>query len=71
MKSDYEPEDMNLDSDTESTVGGITFYQDTALIERRICRKRARQKAKNQRRKASKKRAKQVCIYLWRSLISE
>lgn len=76
VKSDYEPEDMNLDSDTESTVGGIIFYQDTALIESRKCarnKQRAKRKARNQRRKASKKRAKaekRVRIYLRRSLIS-
>lgn len=76
VRSDYEPEDMNLDSDTESTFGGIIFHQDTALIESRKCarnKQRAKRKARNQRKKASKKRAKaekRVCIYLRRSLIS-
>ena len=68
VNSDYEPEDMALDSDTESAVGGITFCQDTALNKRRNHSKgkrRAKRKAKNQKKKASKKRTKaekQVCI---------
>jgi len=61
-KSDYEVEDMNLDSDTESAAGGITSYQDTTIGARveYSSRKlqRERRKAKNQRKKASKKRTK-------------
>lgn len=61
-KSDYEVEDMNLDSDTESPTGRITSYQDTTIGARvkYSSRKlqRERRKAKNQRKKASKKRAK-------------
>ena len=68
LKSDYEAEDMNLDSDTESATGGITSYQDTTIGARVIQSKRRLQrekrKAKNKKKKASKKRAKaakQVC----------
>ena len=67
-KSDYEAEDMNLDSDTESSTGGITFYQDTTIgerVKRSRNKQREKRKAKNQRKKASKKRAKaakQVCV---------
>ena len=66
--SDYEPEDMMLDSDNESAVGGITFCQDTTLNKsRRHSRhkRREKRKAKNQKKKASKRRTKaekQVCI---------
>jgi len=62
LKSDYEAEDMNLDSDTESATGGITSYQDTTIGARvkqsRRKLQREKRKAKNQRKKASKKRAK-------------
>ncbi|KAJ7322769.1 hypothetical protein OS493_032952 [Desmophyllum pertusum] len=65
VKSDYEAEDMNLDSDTEAATGGITFYQDTT-IGQRVKNSRSRQgekqatrkKEKKKKRKASKKRAK-------------
>ena len=61
IKSDYEPEDMHLNSDTEDCTGGITFYQDTTQRKsknhfRNMQRKK--RKAKNQRKKASRKRAK-------------
>ena len=68
IKSDYEPEDMNLDSDAESSVGGITFYQNTTLGENRKCsrqKQREKRRAKNKRKKAAKKRikaAKKVCV---------
>ena len=75
VQSDYEPEDMNLDSDTESATGGITYFCDTTLRKsRNRCRRRQREKrkAKNQRKKASKKRAKaekQVCVKpVWQAL---
>lgn len=62
LKSDYEAEDMNLDSDTESATGGITSYQDTTIGARvkysRRKLQREKRKAKNQKKKASKKRAK-------------
>lgn len=62
LKSDYEAEDMNLDSDTESATGGITSYQDTTIGARVKQSKRKLQrekrKAKNKKKKASKKRAK-------------
>ena len=68
LKSDYEAEDMNLDSDTESATGGITSYQDTTVGARvkqsRRKLQREKRKAKNRKKKASKKRAKaakQVC----------
>ena len=61
IKSDYEPEDMHLNSDTEDCTGGITFYQDTTQRKsknhfRNMQRKK--RKAKNQRKKASRKKAK-------------
>lgn len=61
MKSDYDTEDMNLDSDTESNVGGITFYHDTTLSEKRKqlrYRKRVKRKAKNQRKNTRHKKTK-------------
>lgn len=62
LKSDYEAEDMNLDSDTESATGGITSYQDTTIGARvkqsRRKLQREKRKAKNRKKKASKKRAK-------------
>jgi len=61
VQSDYEPEDMNLDSDTESATGGITYFHDTTLRKSRNRsrrRQREKRKAKNQRKKASRKRAK-------------
>ena len=62
LKSDYEAEDMNLDSDTESATGGITSYQDTTIGARvkhsRRKLQREKRRAKNQKKKASKKRAK-------------
>ncbi|KAK2568222.1 Zinc finger CCCH domain-containing protein 6 [Acropora cervicornis] len=61
MKSDYDTEDMNLDSDPESNVGGITFYHDTTLSEKRKhlrYRKRLKRKAKNQKKNTRHKKAK-------------
>ena len=61
IKSDYEPEDMHLNSDTEDCTGGITFYQDmTQRKSKNHFRnmQRKKRKAKNQRKKASRKRAK-------------
>ena len=62
LKSDYEAEDMNLDSDTESATGGITSYQDTTIGARvkqsRRKLQREKRKAKNRKKKASKRRAK-------------
>lgn len=61
MKSDYDTEDMNLDSDPESNVGGITFFHDTTLIKKRKrlrYRKRLKRKAKNQKKNTCHKKAK-------------
>ena len=60
VKSDYDTEDMNLDSDTESNVGGITFYHDTTVSEKRKhlrYKKRLKRKAKNQKKNARHKKA--------------
>lgn len=68
IKSDYEPEDMHLNSDTEDCTGGITFYQDTTQRKSKNHSRnmqRKKRKAKNQRKKASRKRAKaqkKACI---------
>ena len=70
VKSDYEAEDMDLDSDNEGDTGGISFHQDTT-IGQRVKYSRGRQKdnkrtARNRKKKfRKKKRAKrqnQVCI---------
>ena len=68
LQSDYEPEDMNLDSETEKSTGGIMFYKDTTLRKsknRSRSKQKGKRKAKNQRKRASKKKAKvekKVCM---------
>lgn len=70
VKSDYEAEDMDLDSDNEGDTGGISFHQDTT-IGQRVKYSRGRQKdnkrtARNRKKKFRKKkrarRQNQVCI---------